>query len=206
LSKNGVNPYKLLCSKYLNPILWRWDFQGNVAIPLLFFCEKIRAKIKGGIEEMKVRRSKYKNDKLYPKVVSAVTQIFDETPENNYRVAMPYLVFIKMGYLTQKHYEDWRFGRVPYLEKVITCNLTKIYRILRILKLHAEDSKLKPSRTVYKRWASDKKILLRFSKTGHPMVEELYSTHYVAPPRQKPANAKEITPDPAVEETINPAP
>jgi hypothetical protein len=33
-------------------------------------------------------------------------------------------------------------GRVPYLEKVIKCNLTSLARLLRILRLHAHDLNL----------------------------------------------------------------
>jgi hypothetical protein len=35
-------------------------------------------------------------------------------------------VFIKLGYLDPKDYENWRMKRVPYLERVIKINLGKI--------------------------------------------------------------------------------
>ncbi|MEW6574427.1 MAG: hypothetical protein AB1374_12445 [Bacillota bacterium] len=35
-------------------------------------------------------------------------------------------VLIKIGKLTKADYENWRFRRVPYLEKVITVNLAKL--------------------------------------------------------------------------------
>jgi hypothetical protein len=44
-------------------------------------------------------------------------------------------VLIEMGKLTEPDYENWRFGRVPYLEKVIKVNLSKINVILRGVRL-----------------------------------------------------------------------
>jgi len=50
-----------------------------------------------------------------------------------------------MGNLNKKDYENWRFGQVPYLEKVMEGSLSKISRQLRIIQLHAKDCGLKPS-------------------------------------------------------------
>ena len=33
-------------------------------------------------------------------------------------------VFIKLGYLDQIDFENWRFRKIPYLEKVIKANLS----------------------------------------------------------------------------------
>ncbi len=114
-------------------------------------------------------------DKYYDKVRAAVDQLLQDRS-----VVIPAEVFIQMGNLTKEDYEAWRFGRIPYLERVIKCNLSKANRILRILRLYAEDRGLRPSRTVYKKWGKGQKIRLRFSKSGNPAIEELYSTHYVA--------------------------
>jgi len=125
---------------------------------------------------MKTTRNNYRKDKYFPKVQAAVIEILKEGD-----FVAPVDVFQKMGYLTREKIEDWRFGRVPYLERVIGCNLSKTQRILRILKHHAEACRLKPSKTFYKRWGKrGPKQPLRFSKTGNPYLEELYSTHYVA--------------------------
>jgi hypothetical protein len=62
--------------------------------------------------------------------------------------------------------EDWRFGRVPYLEMVIHGNLTRLSRLLRILRFHAHDLNLVPSVTAYMRWGKGPKQRLRFTKTG----------------------------------------
>jgi hypothetical protein len=90
-------------------------------------------------------------------------------------VVVPAEVLMQMRYLTKKDYEDWRFGRVPYLERVIGCNLSKVNRILRILRLHAEDLGLKPSPTGYKKWGKGRKIFVRFSRSGASWMEILYA-------------------------------
>jgi hypothetical protein len=123
----------------------------------------------------KTTRSTYKKDKYYKKVTAAVHELLKDG-----FVVVPVEVLIKLGYLTKEDYEDWRFGRIPYLERVIGCNLSKVNRILRILRLHAADRGLYPSFTGYKKWGKGHKFLLRFSKSGKPWMELLYSTHYVA--------------------------
>ena len=123
---------------------------------------------------MKITRSNYMKDKYYSKVTSAVDQLLKDR-----FVIAPFEVLIQMGYLTKENYETWRFGRIPYLERVIMCNLSKTNRIMRILRLHAEDRGFRPSSTVYKKWGKGKKILIRFSKSGNPAIENLYSTSYV---------------------------
>jgi len=71
--------------------------------------------------------------------------------------------------------------RVPYLEKVIRCNLTRLSRLLRILRFHAHDLNLVPSVTAYMRWGKGPKRCLRFTKTGDPRLEEAYARHFVWP-------------------------
>ena len=87
-------------------------------------------------------------------------------------------VFIKLGYLDPKEYENWRMKRVPYLERVIKINLGKINFIMKTVRRNSLHSKLKPSWTGYKSWGKGRKIDLRFSKFGDPNVEKLYATHF----------------------------
>ena len=91
----------------------------------------------------------------------------------------PVDLLVKMERLTPKQVEDWRFKRIPYLERVTVGNLTKLNHTLKTLKSFAKEQNLKPSNTTYKSWGKSSKRLLRFSKTGNPYMEELYSTHYV---------------------------
>ncbi len=43
-------------------------------------------------------------------------------------------VFIKLGYLDVKDYELWRMKKIPYLEKVIKANLSKINFIMKAVQ------------------------------------------------------------------------
>ncbi|QUW20468.1 hypothetical protein JSQ81_11405 [Sporosarcina sp. Marseille-Q4063] len=91
----------------------------------------------------------------------------------------PVELLLKMDRLKSKEVEDWRFKRIPYLERVIVGNLGRLNHILQTLKRFSVEQNLKPSITVYKSWGKGPKKLLRFSKTGNPQLEKIYSTHYV---------------------------
>ena len=84
----------------------------------------------------------YYKDRLYPRIVRAVSAILERKDS-----VAPVDVLVEMDLLKVEHLEDWRFGRVPYLERVIRCNLTRLGRLLRILRSHAHDLKLVPSHT-----------------------------------------------------------
>ena len=118
----------------------------------------------------------YKSEPLYPKIVRAATVLLQRG-----KVVAPVDVLVEMGLLTRKQLEDWRMGRLPYLERVIAGNLTRLSRLLRILRLHAHDLKLVPSVTAYMRWGKGPKQRLRFTKSGEPKIEEAYSRHFVWP-------------------------
>ena len=120
-------------------------------------------------------QSNYKSDKLYPSVVRAVDAILERS-----LFVAPIDVLIASDRLDKKLYEDWRFGRIPYLERVTKSGLGNLNRILRIVQLHCEALGLKPSHTVYNRWGKGPKTRLRFSKSGDANLEAAYSTHWVA--------------------------
>ena len=42
-------------------------------------------------------------------------------------------ILLQLEYLTKKDYEDWRFGRVDYLEKVCNINLSKMTLINKLI-------------------------------------------------------------------------
>jgi hypothetical protein len=93
----------------------------------------------------------------------------------------PVEVLVKMEVISPMAYEDWRMGRVPYLERVTACGLGKLNTILKTLSALAAEQGLKPSLSVYKKWGKGKIIRLRFSKTGSPHMENKYATHYCQP-------------------------
>lgn len=84
-------------------------------------------------------------------------------------------LMLGLSWLAPDKLHDWKAGKVPYLERVITANLSKISSAMKAFKSWAVHSKLKPSITVYKH----KSYRLRFSKTGEENIEIAYSTHYV---------------------------
>jgi hypothetical protein len=123
----------------------------------------------------------YRGDALYPRVVRAVSELLARQ-----RTVTPVEVFQHMGLLSAEHIEAWRRGRVPFLERVIHCNLSKANRVLRILRLHAHDLDMKPVETAYFRWGRGPKQRLRFSKSRTPALEQAYSRHFVYLRRQWP--------------------
>jgi hypothetical protein len=88
----------------------------------------------------------FRSDPMFPRIERIVAE---QLAKGN--VVAPVGVLIGMGLLRPEHLADWRRGRVAYLEHVINCNLSRLSRLLRILRFHAHDLNLKPSLTVYKR-------------------------------------------------------
>ena len=124
----------------------------------------------------KTTSSNYTKDQLYPAVARAVAEILKTST-----VVAPVDVLLYMQRITKQQYEDWRFARIPYLERVVLGNLSKMNRILRILDQHCRARGLTPSATVYRKWGKGgKRIVLRFSKSGDPNLEAAYSRHYLA--------------------------
>lgn len=75
-----------------------------------------------------------------------------------------------MGYLQPIHVQDWKNGKIPYLEKVIPANLHKISHAMKCFRKWADQKSLKPSETVYLAKTKGPKKPLQFSKSGHPRL------------------------------------
>ncbi len=73
----------------------------------------------------------YREDALYPRVARAVDGLLRKG-----KVVAPVDVLIGMGLLAREHIEDWRRGRVPFLERAVNCNLARLSRLLRIHATH----------------------------------------------------------------------
>ncbi len=130
----------------------------------------------------------FRDDPLHPRIARAVEKLLARG-----KIMAPVDVPVDMGLLKPAQVEDWRRGRVPHLEKVIGCNLTRLSRLLRILRVHVHDLNLVPSITAYMRWGKGPKQRLRFTKTGDPKIEEAYARHFVWPgkvPFHPPASGK----------------
>ena len=69
----------------------------------------------------------------------------------NKGVASPVDVLMAIGVLTKADYENWRNGRVEYLERVCKINLKKLLFVNREIQTYARQHNLKPSWTDYRR-------------------------------------------------------
>lgn len=153
------------------------EFSNDRELPKMSFCRRTRnctPFTKPCLTMKKITSGNYKKDKLYVSVSKAVAELMQEG-----EVVSPVSVLVRMGRLEPQKYEDWRFGRVPYLERVLSGNLSKANRILRILHCHAESLQLTAATTLYRKWGKGRKLTLQFSKSGNPNIERAYSQHYL---------------------------
>lgn len=84
---------------------------------------------------------------MYPEVEQAIAAILAGG-----KVVAPIDVIVRLGWLSAADLENWRFGRIPCLERVIRCNLTRLSRLLRILGVHCHELNLTASQTAYVKW------------------------------------------------------
>lgn len=99
-------------------------------------------------------------------------------------------VFREMGKLDSRRWDDWRRGRVPYLERMIRLNLSQINVVCRAVQASAGQGNLKPSWTAYVKWGKGPRTPLRFTKSGDPHLERVWATRHVrTQPRSAEVNA-----------------
>lgn len=125
----------------------------------------------------------YQADPLYRRVVNAVRHLQQTKGE-----ITPINVLVTLGMLTPGQVQQWRQGRVLFLEAILQSNLSKTNRILRILRLHARDLEFDFVQIDYVRLGGARKIL-QFSKSGDANIERAYSRRYLPPeaPKRPPA-------------------
>lgn len=88
-------------------------------------------------------------------------------------------LILQLDYLTKKDYEDWRLGRIEYLEKVCKANLSKPTLINKLIKKYSTELNLKSSWRGYNQFGKGVKRRLKFSKSGEKTIEDRYATHYI---------------------------
>lgn len=88
-------------------------------------------------------------------------------------------LLMKLNYLSKSDYDNWRFGKVDYLEKVCKVNLSKLSFVNGNLKRICKELNLKESWTRYIKYGKGQKTKLRFSKSNEDNIERRYATHYV---------------------------
>lgn len=92
----------------------------------------------------------------------------------------PVDLLMRLEWLTREALESWRFRRVPYLEKVVSGNLSRVNFAMGELRRFAQNMDLRPSWTGYVKWGKGG-TPLRFSRSGLPELERAYATHWVKP-------------------------
>ena len=92
-------------------------------------------------------------------------------------------VLLKLSYLSKEDYENWRQGRIDYLERVCKLNLSKLSTLNHEIRSFAVKHDLKTSIYDYKREGHQ----LRFSKSGDYKIEKYYASHYYS----KQSNARD---------------
>lgn len=128
---------------------------------------------------IRVTKNNFRKDKYFPAVAAAFGEILKRS-----EVVATVDVLVEMGRLNKKNVEDWRFGRIPFLERVIVGNLGQASRIVRVIHLHAAASHLRSSTTAYMRYGKGPKQRLRFTKSGDAHLETAYSTCFLRIPKQ----------------------
>ena len=85
-----------------------------------------------------------------------------------------------IGWLPQARIDEWRQGRLAYLEGGVSTNLHKISAVMRMFRGWAQRRGLAPRETAYVSRTRDRHQL-RFSKSGGLAIERAYRTHWVSP-------------------------
>ena len=88
-------------------------------------------------------------------------------------------LFIALNYLSLDQLNDWRLGKIEYLEKVCNANLTKLSFVNGIMRVFAEKRNLRPSVTAYYKHGKGHKSKLIFSKSRDERIETHYATHFL---------------------------
>ena len=105
-----------------------------------------------------------KDSELVGKVHSSV---YHQCQRRGY--AAPVDVLMDIGVLSKQRYEDWRYGKVDYLERVCNCNLKQLSFIMKQIRAYSAKAGYQGNRM--------KKILKRVKI--NPEIERAYATHYV---------------------------
>jgi hypothetical protein len=112
--------------------------------------------------------SKQPNKLLIKRVESSINAVV----RRNQHLTYPEL-FIEMGILSKKDYAAWKAGQIPFLEKVIHSNLTRLARIMTAVRRFARENQLERN--------SGPQPAKQYSKTATGFLEEEYRAIYRIP-------------------------
>jgi hypothetical protein len=88
-------------------------------------------------------------------------------------------VLVGIGWLDSAALNNWRQGRIVYLERVVQANLPRISEAMKLFRSWAAGKGLVASQTDYVA-RTPQRHTLRFSRSGDPAIERLYRTHWVS--------------------------
>ena len=94
-------------------------------------------------------------------------------------------VLMSLGWLEPRRVDEWRQGRIAYLEAIVTASLGKISTAMKVFRNWAPARGLTPSETACVARTRDRRPL-RFSKSGDAGIERAYRTHCVSPDLSEP--------------------
>ena len=106
-------------------------------------------------------------------------------------------VLCGMRLLQPTHVDQWRKGRIDFLERMIQGNLGKISSSMQMFHRWAQQQGLKPSETAYMRGTRSGTMPLQFSKSGDPGIEKRYRTHYLSRAMKERRNSSNFKRSPA---------
>ncbi len=92
----------------------------------------------------------------------------------------PIDVLLHLGWLAQARLDEWRHGRLPFLEAGIQVSPSKLAHAMRLLREWAAAAALTPSDADYVS-RSVARTPLRFSESGDAELERSYRTHWLSP-------------------------
>ena len=81
---------------------------------------------------VKLTAENYRADTLYPRVCDAMNAILAESD-----IISPLQLFQRLSLLSDSEINDWKNSRIPFLERVLKCNLSKASRILRLMRFRS---------------------------------------------------------------------
>lgn len=89
-------------------------------------------------------------------------------------------VLTGLGWLPGHRIDEWRQGRLAYLEQSLTARPERLSIVLAALRRWAESQGLRPNETPYLS-ATRERRPLRFSDSGDEATERAYRTHWISP-------------------------
>jgi len=93
----------------------------------------------------------------------------------------PIDVLLGIRWLAPNHIDEWRKGRLPYLEMLIQAPVPKRSQAIEILREWAEQRGLRPESQIYPARSVRASHELQFTSEGDPEIERLYRVNYLDP-------------------------